>query len=281
MYGWKHPNGQRIFFIDTPGFDDTKVCDTEILKTVVDFLASGYQSGIKLTGIVYLHRISDNRMPGSAVRNLEVFEALCGEDCFSNVVLATTFWGSGPPAAKYIEYETQLKNTKNFWKPMIEHGSKVFRQNNGMESAMAIINHFLTVKQKNIVLKIQKEIVDDNVSLLDTAAGQRVNQDLLEYQAKIAKDLKEMQEKFDKDLAESGRNNKLLADDLARLREEHEETLKAQAGLLSASKMDVPWWKPVVETIGSTTLSLLIGGLGSGLHGALGGRIFKFLMPKE
>ncbi|KAM0302797.1 hypothetical protein ACHAO8_011571 [Botrytis cinerea] len=271
VYGWNHPNGRRIFFIDTPGFDDTKICDTEILKTLVDFLASGYKSGIKLTGIVYLHRISDNRMPGSAVRNLEVFEALCGPDCFRNVALATTFWGSGPPPPQYLAFETQLQNTENFWKPMIKHGSRVFRQNNGLQSAMAIVDHFLTLKP--VVMQVQREIVDDGASLLDTEAGRRVNQDLLDYQDKIAEDLKIIQEKFERELEESGHNNQLLADELARLREEHQQTLNAQASLASASNMEVPWWKPVLETIGNTALAVLVGGLG--------GRLFKIFTPPK
>ena len=35
-----HDPTRRITFIDTPGFDDTYICDEEILKRIVDWLES-------------------------------------------------------------------------------------------------------------------------------------------------------------------------------------------------------------------------------------------------
>lgn len=47
----------------------------------------------KLNGSINLHRITDVRMYGGAMRNLKMFRKLCGPDPIKNVVIASTFWG--------------------------------------------------------------------------------------------------------------------------------------------------------------------------------------------
>ena len=79
--------GIRIHLIDTPGFDDTELKETDILRKIAAWLGDAYDSEIRLSGLVYLHRISDPRMPGSAKRNLHMFQRLCGPQCLQGVVL--------------------------------------------------------------------------------------------------------------------------------------------------------------------------------------------------
>ena len=50
------------------------------------------RGGRSLTGIIYLHKISDNRMSGTARRNIAMLHDLCGEGFMPNIVLATTMW---------------------------------------------------------------------------------------------------------------------------------------------------------------------------------------------
>lgn len=45
-----------------------------------------------LSGIVYLHRINQPRMQGSAKTNMPVFKKLCGDNALGNAILATTMW---------------------------------------------------------------------------------------------------------------------------------------------------------------------------------------------
>ena len=45
-----------------------------------------------LSGILYLHRITDNRMAGTPLKNLQVFQKLCGRDALGKVYLTTTMW---------------------------------------------------------------------------------------------------------------------------------------------------------------------------------------------
>jgi len=76
----KHPvYGDRLVLVDTPGFDDTNKSDLEILQMISNWLQNVYEKRIKLAGIIYLHRITDNRMAGTPHRNLRMFGQLCGD----------------------------------------------------------------------------------------------------------------------------------------------------------------------------------------------------------
>lgn len=68
-----------VHLIDTPGFDDTDKSDSETLAEVAIWLANSYRSQIRLTGILYLHRITDNRLGGCAMKNLKMFKKMCGQ----------------------------------------------------------------------------------------------------------------------------------------------------------------------------------------------------------
>lgn len=118
-YGFLYHTGQRVFLLDTPGFDDTNRSDTDVLKTISGDLARMYSKDIKLSGIIYLHRITDVRFSGSAQKNLSVFKKLCGDDFYPNVVLATTIWEnlSNPGLSTTVgdRRENELLETSEWW----------------------------------------------------------------------------------------------------------------------------------------------------------------------
>src|SRR5882757_10170687 len=82
-----------VTLVDTPGFE-TYRSDLEILQEIIYFLSSINSSKfVKLTGIIYLHRITGPPMGVSAMRNKDMLEALCGKSDLSHLVLATTMRG--------------------------------------------------------------------------------------------------------------------------------------------------------------------------------------------
>jgi len=101
---------QNIVLVDTPGFDDTTRPDSAILGMIADWLKATsviinmfprevieyqnfrYEKDVKLSGILYLHRITDNRMGGAPQRNLRMFGRLCGDEPAKKVVFVTTMW---------------------------------------------------------------------------------------------------------------------------------------------------------------------------------------------
>ncbi|KAL0948456.1 hypothetical protein HGRIS_011029 [Hohenbuehelia grisea] len=161
---------RKVVFVDTPGFDDTRRTDVEVLTSITNWLAETYGQGITLSGLLFFHRISDNRFAGTPLRNLEMFKKLCGSSALRNVVLLTTMWDEvfGNTGEERLD---DLQ--KNYWKGMIASGSRVARFDNrpdrNYRCAWDIIAAFSTVVQPPLL--IQREMVDERRSLVDTSAG--------------------------------------------------------------------------------------------------------------
>jgi hypothetical protein len=162
--------------VDTPGFDDTLRTDAEILQEVANWLNEAYAHQISLWGIVYLHRISDVRLHGSSARNLRMLKKICGDKSLAGVVLATTMWDY-VTLEEGTSREQQLTSASVFWKDLIDHGSKVFRQDAGQESAISIIK-YLIEPRRLFGLDIQIDMVDKALTLDQTAAGKEVEEEI-------------------------------------------------------------------------------------------------------
>lgn len=170
-------DGRNVVLFDTPGFDDTHMSDTEVLQRIAGFLASSYQSGHKLTGIIYLHRITDIRVGGISRRTFNVFRKLCGQDSLANVLIVTNMW-SDPPTERELEREDELRTHSDFFQPALEKGATlVRREHKNQESAHAIIRRLL--KKQPTVMSFQRELVDEKKELSDTGAGQEVAHELI------------------------------------------------------------------------------------------------------
>jgi hypothetical protein len=189
--------------IDTPGFNDTLRGETEVLRDIADWLDITYRNPpkIKLSGIIYMQTLSDRRMYGSSLRNLKMFRELCGEEPLKNVVLTTTGWGSSKKAGeldKAIAHEVQLRTDADFWAPLLKRGAKTARFEDTRASALEIIDSI--VENTPTVLKIQRELVDEHMDLIDTGAGATVNEEIKKLEEKYKKELESMQEDMAKAL---------------------------------------------------------------------------------
>ncbi|KAH7007523.1 hypothetical protein EDB80DRAFT_530557, partial [Ilyonectria destructans] len=87
-------NSRRIYLVDPLGFDNTHGSDVEIFKEMAVFLGQVYRSGARLGGVLYCHRITDNRISGSALRSFTLLKKLCGPDAAKFVILITIMWDS-------------------------------------------------------------------------------------------------------------------------------------------------------------------------------------------
>jgi hypothetical protein len=181
-----------IHLIDTPGFDDTNRKDADVLKDIAGWLGTACREKILLSGILYLHRIIDPRMQGTAKRNLMMFQQLCGSDCFPHICLVTTMWDCVDHTIGKAR-EDELVNTEEFWGYMTSHGSLVLRHSGYKESAIRILETVLK-RRKKVKLKIQREMVDNNVALDDTKAGQQLSEDIILMRKKHMRELKELKD---------------------------------------------------------------------------------------
>ncbi|RYN50589.1 hypothetical protein AA0118_g10820 [Alternaria tenuissima] len=162
--------GAKIYLVDTPGFDDTYRTDSEILREVALWLNKAHSEKLRLAGIIFLQRISDVRVGGSGIKNIRMFQKLCGDGPLASVVLATTMWDMATKDTA-IQREKELKEQPQLWKKMIDHGSCVFRHDNKEVSALKIIKYLMR-KKRPVTLDIQREMVDEKRELIDTGAGE-------------------------------------------------------------------------------------------------------------
>ncbi|KAH7925415.1 hypothetical protein BV22DRAFT_441018 [Leucogyrophana mollusca] len=167
---------RRVVFVDTPGFDDTYLDDSEILRQIAVWLARSYSDKMKLAGVIYLHEISQARMLGTSRKNLGMFNKLIGNDATRNVILATTKWGDVEEEVG-SRREEQLSAT--FWKEMVEHGSRIAQFLNTRESAWNIVD-LITEREPLDALQIQKELVDLEKLIPETEAGSTLRTSLKE-----------------------------------------------------------------------------------------------------
>ena len=153
-----------------------------------------YENGAKLAGIIYVHRISDFRMSGSSGRNFKLLCNLCGDDALKNNVIVTNMWGEVDHMRGEMR-EAQLRN--KFFNQAIDKGAKLLRHDNTVESAQKVLLE--VIYNTPLPLRIQIELVDEQLKLVETAAGVELNREILEatrkHEAEINQLLVEMEGK--------------------------------------------------------------------------------------
>ena len=156
-------------------------------------LLNSYEEGSRLAGVIYVHRISDNRFGGITGRNFNLFRKLCGESTLKNVVIVTNMWKED---SRDVSEARERELSSKFFKPALDKGAQMDRHHNTTESAHEIIRKIM--KNHPVVLQIQREIVDERKDIIDTAAGDSINKELKEqikrHQAQLKELRKEMME---------------------------------------------------------------------------------------
>lgn len=160
-----------MVLIDTPGFDDSRKSQADVLKDIADFLEQTYEKGRKLSGIIYMHRISDFRVGGIARENFRLFTKICGKDSMKNVSIVTTMWEDVLEELG-ARRERELASKTIFFKETLDQGARMCRFYNTSTSAMEIMNPFVANVPK--ALRIQVEIVVENKTIPQTEAGKEL-----------------------------------------------------------------------------------------------------------
>ena len=165
-------HGHQFTLIDSPGFDDTDVDDEEIFTALVEWLEQSYRKGQRLTGLLYLHRIIDNREKGSDLRNLRMFKKLCGAGNFANIILGTTWWDQEEADIARAR-EKVLKETPEFWGDMVAKGSRVERISLERQQCVDLLLSLAT--NDETTLRVQHEMVVENKAASETSAASEID----------------------------------------------------------------------------------------------------------
>ncbi|KAF3219833.1 hypothetical protein TWF679_010289 [Orbilia oligospora] len=211
-----------VRFVDTPGFSDTYLSDTEVLEMIADYLAAAYSKDMKLHGIIYLHPISENRMTNPATKNLEMFRKLTGEKNLKNVVLTTSMWDK-VTAEEGARRERELK--EKFWKVLLAFEAKTIKYKGTSESAREVAG--LLMENKPFYLQLQEEMGKGKKALKDTSAGREIMAELARVKEQHQREMTEMKEMMMKSQEEKNETAvRALKEHYGKLLSDMERTLR-------------------------------------------------------
>ena len=104
-----------------------------------------YKENILLSVLLYFHRISDNRMASTPLRNPRMFEELWGQNNFQRVILTTTVWDR-------VDEELGGAREKvlngKYWRHMLDYDSTMSRFMRTRGSTFTVIDSFIDAANK-------------------------------------------------------------------------------------------------------------------------------------
>lgn len=122
-----------------------------------------------------MHRITDNRLSGSAKRNLQIFQRMCGQKALKNTVFLTSMWSS-PPASSELVREEELKRHPCVMSNSMATVARL--ESNVREETRRILRTF--VGKVPEALDIQVDMVQGGKTLHDTEAAHTIDPQLIE-----------------------------------------------------------------------------------------------------
>ena len=152
-----------------------------------------------------------------------MFRELCGDTSLENVVIVTSMWDNVPLD---VGESREEELSSSFFKTALNKGARMVRHQNTEQSAHDIIR--MIMKNRPVVLQIQRELVDEHKNIVNTAAGETINKALDEQIKWRQAQLEEVQEQMVQALNEGDEET----------REEMEEETRNLQELLKRIKED-------------------------------------------
>jgi hypothetical protein len=126
---------------------------------------------------------------------------ICGEAAMPNVFLVTTRWNE---VEKALGAAREWELREHFWGGMLSKGSRMVRFWGDRDSAIGICSQLLG--KKEVTLKLQNELVGQQLRLNQTAAGSIVYSEMVGLKEEYTASLKEMK-MVDEDISKSHRQH--------------------------------------------------------------------------
>ncbi|KAH7334358.1 P-loop containing nucleoside triphosphate hydrolase protein [Rhizoctonia solani] len=257
--------GRVINFFDTPGFDDSEKKPAEHLALIAVCLSELYESAQHkphIHGVLYVHRITDNRMTGSSITNLRVFRKLIGPHVFKNLVFVTNRW-TAPPDPKHIKFEDELVHDDQYFGRAIKAGARggvdyrILEGSSCSQAQRTLLDLFLEYDPE--LLQIQRDLIDENKAIGDTEAGQVVFEDLNRFKEDIRKEVENLRQEL----------SELKGDDDCKEEIENEETglmrrladAEKQEGLLRSTLAQIRKHPGLIAGFAAGAVGLLGAGM--------------------
>ena len=157
-------------------------------------------------------------MVGTPLKNLRMFEKLCGKNAFHNIIFTTTMWDEVDEETGG-ERERELK--AKYWRSILERhdSSTTSRFLRTRESAFDVIESLIDTANRRSSVLLQDELVDMRKSLPATAPAQK----LLSAMGQLVSQREDLLRRIRQETRQSGGDKMALEP----LREEHQRLQKS------------------------------------------------------
>ena len=155
-----------------------------------------------------------------------MFHQLCGDAVLGNVTIVTNMWTRDSHDINEVR-EKELSG--NFFKPVLDKGARIARHDDTVQSAHDIIRGIM--KKNPLVLRIQRELVDQHKDIADTAAGKIVNGELDEQTGRHQAELREVREGMAQALKKKDDEMKQGLEQARRLQEQMDKIKRDSKGM--------------------------------------------------
>ena len=162
-----------------------------------------------------------------------MFRELCGDSALANVILVTNMWSE---VSSEIGESRENELSSRFFKPVVDKGAQMVRHHNTAQSAHDVIR--LIMKNRPVVLRIQRELVVEHKDIGNTSAGQAVNKELNEQMKRHQAEMKAVQEEMEQALKEKDEETRRELEEERRRLQGRMENIKRDKEGLAAGHRD-------------------------------------------
>ncbi|KAF9057816.1 hypothetical protein BJ165DRAFT_1423653 [Panaeolus papilionaceus] len=195
-----------IYLVDTPGFLDHKISEMTIIKSLQEWA----KPQTHITAIMYLDRITDNRMSGRKRTTLEMFKALTGDGIASRMTVVTTMWDNLWNEQQVLKGSERFQEMEDLhWQDLLSQGGQILKFTNTQESALTVIDECLT-SAKRVGGYFAFERAVNRHHLENSPFGAPVHQNLLQRTVALHQRIQSLEEEL-KGLAGDDTQAELLA----------------------------------------------------------------------
>ena len=148
-----------------------------------------------MTGVLFLHRITDNKFSQTAGRISNMLKSLCGDAAMSHLTLCTTMWDKVSQEEGDDRFD-ELCETST-WKEMVEKGASISLISSVSPTAKAdaekIIND-LILNVPPVELAIQDEMISQGKTVGETGAGQVLTESIRKAREEAEREVQAMRD---------------------------------------------------------------------------------------
>ncbi|KAF8884204.1 hypothetical protein CPB84DRAFT_1789306 [Gymnopilus junonius] len=173
-------HARRLIIVDTPGFNNKGLTDTQILRDIVNWVDKSRVG--EIAGVIYLYNISQDKFSSISKVDLTALHATFhkSEYVFRKIALVTTKWSILSETSEGVTRENELKDIH--WNTLIRDGSQTMRFDDSPISAWEIVSAILARTGEDI-FDIRKHLTELRKNLGDDKKGDNKKGILAKFQS--------------------------------------------------------------------------------------------------